>query len=309
MKFDSWYYYFNRSILYSNYPPSPLSNNSRLRNILHGRFLCRKNLINIQQRKNSAQCKFKADTNAAPVNSIYRWPSINVSRFPIKIRPGRFSCKFEKSIMARRRFYPGRSINREESQSPWLSLRPLVKGCPLSMEMTMMMTTTDDYHHCGPRVRYLAATTIIYLDFGAVLSMYTLSLSVCTFCLFIIWSIMKQPRVKAIICTNRRFHYALFVSRAVARSLLQNSSELDDFCATPNDGSGAGPRRAERKLAGWNKPFHPNGESSRWSLSRERGCAWSGWRSSFCVALVSFYVSFLHMFENCQVLFYRSLFY
>ena len=137
----------------------------------------------------------------------------------------------------------------------------------------------------------------------------SLCLSVCTFCLFIIWSIMKQPRVKAIICTNRRFHYALFVSRAVARSLLQNSSELDDFCATPNDGSGAGPRRAERKLAGWNKPFHPNGESSRWSLSRERGCAWSGWRSSFCVALVSFYVSFLHMFENCQVLFYRSLFY
>lgn len=40
----------------------------------------------------------------------------------------------------------------------------------------MMMTTTDDYHHCGPRVRYLAATTIIYLDFGAVLDALSLSL-------------------------------------------------------------------------------------------------------------------------------------
>lgn len=143
-----------------------------------------------QQRKNSAQCKFKADTNAAPVNSIYRWPSINVSRFPIKIRPGRFSCKFEKSIMARRRFYPGRSINREESQSPWLSVRPLVKGCPLSMEMTMMMTTTDDYHHCGPRVRYLAATTIIYLDFGAVLHAPSLSLSLSLY--FLSFHYMKH---------------------------------------------------------------------------------------------------------------------
>lgn len=88
------------------------------------------------------------------------------------------------------------------------------------------------------------------------LSLFLSALSVFS----LLRSIMKQPRVKAIIRTNRRFHYGLFVSRAVVRSLLQNSSELDDFCATPNDGSG----RASREEVETNPFQRLHGESSRW---------------------------------------------